>query len=106
MNYKWKILEISATEGLITHAKYKVVGTEDGVSVETEGNWWFKGSIIKIPFDQVSEQMVCNWIKKETTENNTNLIESRLQEQLDSIKSHVPAVAPWRSQIFTLGDKV
>jgi hypothetical protein len=101
MNYKWNILEISAIEGLITHARYKVVGTEDGVSAETEGNWWFKDTSSKIPFDQVTEQMVCDWIKNETTENNVNLIESRLQEQV--VKKPIPVTAPWLPQVFKIG---
>jgi hypothetical protein len=100
MNYEWSVSGISAKDGLITHAKYLVIGSEDDKKVTTEGNWYFK-TLQNVPFDQVTEQMVCDWIKNETTENNVNLIESRLKEQLDFVRSHVPAVAPWLPQVFT-----
>jgi hypothetical protein len=45
--------------------------------------------------------MVCGWIKNETTENNVNLIESRLQEQV--VKNPVPVTAPWLPQVFKIG---
>jgi hypothetical protein len=60
MNYKWSILYISASNGLITHAKYKVSLTDQDQTVETEGNWWFQGAEAKVPFDQVTEEMVAS----------------------------------------------
>ena len=56
MEITWKILEISAENGLITHAKYFVTASEDDKKVETEGNWWFQNPEIKVPFDQLTEQ--------------------------------------------------
>lgn len=101
MNYKWSIIEISAKDGVITHARYKVVASDEGVAAETEGNWWFREPNKSVPFEQISEQMVAEWIKKETTDNNVNQIESRLKEQVDLLKTHKPVVAPWLPQVFT-----
>jgi hypothetical protein len=39
--FTWKILEISAKDGVITHARYHVTATQNDKSVETEGNWYF-----------------------------------------------------------------
>jgi hypothetical protein len=101
MNYKWSILDISAKDGLIIHAKYKVSLTDQDQTVETEGNWWFNGTEIKVPFDQVTEEMVASWIEQETMKDGTNLIKSRLEEQLNAIKNSKTVVAPWLPQVFT-----
>jgi hypothetical protein len=39
--FTWKILEVSAKDGVITHARYHVTATNEDKSVETEGNWYF-----------------------------------------------------------------
>jgi ribosome-associated translation inhibitor RaiA len=101
MKYTWSILDISAKDGLITHAKYKVELSDQDQIVETEGNWWFQGTEIKVPFDQVTEEMVASWIEQETMKDGVNLIKSRLEEQLNAIKNRKTVVAPWLPQVFT-----
>jgi len=101
MNYKWSISKISATDGLITHAHYKCVLTDDDLSVETEGNWWFNEPKIKVPFEQVSEEMVVGWIEQEAVKDGVCHIKSRLEEQLKALEAHKPVVAPWLPQVFT-----
>jgi hypothetical protein len=101
MNYKWSILDISAKDGLIIHAKYKVSLTDQDQIVETEGNWWFNGTEAKVPFADVTEEMVASWIEQETMKDGTNLIKSRLEEQLNAIKNSKTVVAPWLPQVFT-----
>ena len=100
MEITWKISEISAENGLITHAKYFVTATEDEKKVETEGNWWFQNPEIKVPFEQVTEQMVANWIEAETMRDGINIITSRLLEQLKSLEKKT-VVPPWKPQVFT-----
>ena len=101
MNYKWAILDVSAKDGLITHAKYKVSLTDQDQTVETEGNWWFNGTEEKVPFDQVTEEMVAFWIEQETMKDGINLIKSRLEEQLNELNKAQSVVAPWLPQVFT-----
>ena len=36
--FTWKILEVSAKDGLITHARYHVTASSEDKSVETEGH--------------------------------------------------------------------
>jgi len=100
MEITWKISEISAENGLITHAKYFVTATEDDKKVETEGNWWFQNPEIKVPFEQVTEQMVAQWIEAETMKDGVNIITSRLQEQLKSLEKKA-VIPPWMPQVFT-----
>jgi len=101
MNFTWKILEISADNDVITHAKYSVVITDGDKSVETEGNWWFANPTLKTPFSEVTEEMVCSWIEQETMKDGVNLIKSRLEEQLNELNQAQSVVAPWLPQVFT-----
>jgi hypothetical protein len=98
--YIWKISEISADDGVITHAKYHVIAEDEGCIVETEGNWWFSDKIVKTPFHEVTEADVAAWIEKETTQDGINSIKSRLEEQLATLKRDRVVVAPWLPQKF------
>jgi len=101
MKYTWSILDISAKNGLITHSKYKVSLFDQDQTVETEGNWWFNGTEAKVPFDQVTEEMVASWIEQETMKDGINLIKSRLEEQLNELNKQETVIAPWLPQVFT-----
>jgi len=101
MIFIWKILEISADNELITHAKYSVTIQNGDDSIETEGNWWFNNPTLKVPFSEVTEEMVASWIEQETMKDGLNLIKSRLEEQLNALKDSKTVVAPWLPQVFT-----
>jgi hypothetical protein len=98
--YTWKILEISAKNEIITHAKYQVIAKNKDNFVENEGNWWFQFLELKVPFADVTEEMVVSWIEKETTKDGINLIKSRLEEQLNVLEVQENVVAPWLPQVF------
>ena len=96
--FNWKILEISAKNGVITHARYHVIATQNNKSVETEGNWYFDCSNVKIEFDQVTEEMVANWIEQEAQKDGKCHITACLEEQLKALQNKV--VPPWMPQVF------
>ena len=93
MAFTWKILEVSAKEGLITKARYKVTFSDENTSVETEGNWVFENPVLSIPFSEVTEDLVISWVQKETTKFDENIIESNLQAQANNIDLSV--LFPW-----------
>ena len=100
--YEWKILGVTSDEtGLITQAHYYASVEVDDHKVETEGNWYFNEPKLTIPFDQVTEENVIDWIKEEATKNGDNSVECRLNEQLEALASQRDTVAPWMPQIFT-----
>ena len=101
MNYKWSILDVSAIDGLITHAKYKVKLSDQDQIVETEGNWWFVNPTLKVPFLDVTEEMIAFWIEQETMKDGVNLIKSRLEEQLNELNKAEAVIPPWMPQVFT-----
>ena len=102
--FEWKILELQAKDGLITQAKYHVTLSQEGKSVETEGHWKFGDPVLAVPFDQVTEQTVAGWIQQEAIQYGKNIIESRLTEQLEALKTP-KVLPPWVPQVFTLDMK-
>ena len=98
--FNWKITEITADGETITSAKYHCSCGDDPV-VETEGYWYFNEPKAKVPFLDVTEEMVVEWINSEAIRDGKNLITFRLEEQLDSLKTKTIVVPPWNPQIFT-----
>lgn len=101
VNFKWKINNLHAENERITSAHYQVVASVDGLSVKTEGNWFFDepGTIA---FADVTEKMVIEWIESSSVRDGKCVIKSRLEEQLEALASHnKPVVAPWMPQVFT-----
>ena len=99
--YTWKLVEVTAQEGLVTHAYYHVTATDGENTVETEGNHYFKGKEIKIPYAEVREKTILDWINDETTVNEVSSIKSRLDEQLLELKKDKTVGFPWLSNTFT-----
>lgn len=115
MNFNWKILDVIAINGLITQAKYEVIAKKENskliddnvhtLEVPTEGYWHFNEPILKVAFHDVTEKMVVDWIKKESTINNENIIENRLIEQftyLENNQKNQSTSLPWGPKIFKL----
>lgn len=102
MNYEWKILDVKTPDGeLITEARYHVALSSNDYVIETEGNWYFREPELVTPFNSVTEEMVVEWVKQESTVDDTNTIEQRLAEQFTNLQSANDTVAPWKPQIFT-----
>lgn len=93
----WKITEIHAENDLIVWAKYHVAMQDGDFSADSEGYWHFANPTIKTPFDQVTEEMVADWIKDESK----GQIEQRLADQIEALKAHKKVVPPWMPQVFT-----
>ena len=100
-NYKWTLKEVTAENNLVTHAYYHVTATDGENTVETEGNHYFKGKEIKIPYEEVREQTILDWIDKETTVDEVSSIKSRLDEQLLELKKNKKVGFPWLVNVFT-----
>jgi len=100
MNYQWKILEVFAKDEIITGAKYHVIGTEDDISVESEGNWYFDCPTAKVPFLEVTEEIIIDWIEADAVRDGENHIKMGIKKQVEALKSHKPVPAPWMPQVF------
>lgn len=102
--FTWKITSVSAKDGLITEAKYHVLADDGQKSVDTEGYWKFGDPVLRVAFEEVTEEMIVGWIKDEAMQYGQNIVESRLQEQLVALEKR-EVLPPWVPQVFTLGDK-
>lgn len=99
MNYVWKILDIYAEGEAITSAKYLCSVNDGDNTVETEGYWSFPKAGT-VPFADVTEAMIAQWIEDSSIVDGKNVIKSRLAEQLQTL-SKKPVPAPWLPQTFT-----
>jgi hypothetical protein len=61
-NYKWSISKVTSEGDLITHAYYNVEATDGENTVKTEGNFYFKGTEITVPYNEVRERTIIDWI--------------------------------------------
>ena len=95
-----KILEVYAEGEKITSVKYFCSLSDENNTVETEGYWSFPDGQVTVPFADVTEEMIAKWVEDSSTVNGVNIIKSRLQEQLQTMKNK-PVVAPWLPQTFT-----
>lgn len=93
---EWKITDIHAKDGQIVSAKYLVSHTEGNLTIDTEGYWHFSdcGSI---PFDQITEQTVIDWIQKESKIDGKSSIEQGVINQFNQPEK---VIAPWLPQTF------
>lgn len=99
-NFTWKILEVTAEDDLIIHAKYYVSLTDGHNVIETEGNWYFNEPKLNIPFSEVTEKDIAEWIKSESMRDGKNLITSNLESQLANLGKK-KSILPWLPQVFT-----
>lgn len=98
----WNIRSIDAKDGVIKSAYYYCKLSQDGLEVETEGNWKFRDPEGEFAaYESVTEQMVIDWINQEAIRDGKNLITSRLEEQLAALQDQTPVVAPWLPQVYT-----
>jgi len=100
MEYKWKILEVFAKDGVITGCKYHLIGSEGELSVETEGNYYFNEPSEKVPFDEVTESTMISWLEQEAIFDGKNHIKEGIAKQIEALKSNKSVPMPWKPQVF------
>jgi hypothetical protein len=96
--FQWKISETVIVDRILKSVKYRCKAIDGDFSVETEGYWTMRVKY-EIPQD-VSEQLVSHWMDLDATQDGKHLIKSRLQEQLDALKSAPSTKPPWAVDTF------
>ena len=100
INYTWQIIKIFLKGDLIISVQYKLSGTDQITIIETEGIYLFNDPVLNIPFLDVTEEIVIDWIEKETIVNGQSHIKSGIEKQFNELEN-VEVVAPWLPQVFT-----
>lgn len=96
--FDWKIPETVIEDGVLKSVKYRVKATDGDFSVETEGYWKMRKQYEITP--DLTEAQVAHWLDLDTTQDGRHLIKSRLQEQLDALKSAPSTKPPWAVDTF------
>jgi len=102
MDYQWKILEVFAHDGLITHVRYHLTAIDGEHQVNTEGTHYFKDQTIKKPFEEVKESDICSWIDQDTIQEDISSIKLNLADQIELLKNNKKVEFPWLANTFTI----
>lgn len=102
--FNWKFENVLTTDGQLSHVTYLLTLTDGEYSVETAGTHEFKEGTVNKPFEEIVESDLRQWVEKDTTQGEINLLKSNLEKQLNYLKN-APQKAdlPWLAGTFTLG---
>jgi hypothetical protein len=99
--YEWKILEIYAHNNELDAIDYFVKAKDGTNVVESKGNHKFKSETINLPFEQIKEENLIDWLNKEHILDDVNVIKTNLEAQLNSLKKDNKIEPPWLAGTFT-----
>ena len=98
--FTWKILSITSEAKSV---RYLLSATDGKNTVETEGNHTFSNGLVNLPFDQIKETNLIDWLNVDTTKDGVNEIKSNLESQLKTMESNQEVNFPWLADTFTPG---
>jgi hypothetical protein len=102
MNYVWDIIDAPSLDGLILSASYKVILNDDQYSIASEGHWVFDSPTMVTPYDQVTKEMIVQWIEDASIVDGVSSIKSNLEKQLNALKNPQRSGLPWMPGTFTV----
>ena len=102
ISYLWKILEVTSIDEVLTHVSYRITATDTINSVISEGNYFFNEKQIDIPFAELKESNITQWIDNETTINGVSKIKLNLDNQLAILNTSSKKDLPWLADTYTV----
>ena len=102
ISYLWKILEVTSIDEVLTHVSYRITATDTINSVISEGNYFFDEKQIDIPFADLKESNITQWIDNETTIDGISKIKSNLDNQLAILNTSSKKDLPWLADTYTV----
>jgi len=96
---KWKITDITVENDALIAAHYFVSLSDDQNTVETQGEWIFLEPRNKVPFNELEERFIVQWIEEEASKDGSNIIKSNLEQQLKALNSEKSSL-PWVKPTF------
>jgi hypothetical protein len=97
----WKILDVIANGESILGVRYLLSISEGEFTVESEGEHFFKKGTVNIPYLDIKEYNLIDWVNSEIDENHP--LKVNLQNQLNSLKNPKNNKLPWLANTFTPG---
>jgi len=102
IHFTWKILEVTSIDEVLTHVSYRITATDTINSVISEGNYFFNEKQINIPFADLKESNITQWIDNETTIDGVSKIKSNLDNQLAILNTSSKKDLPWLADTYTV----
>jgi hypothetical protein len=102
MNYVWNITDATNIDGLITSASYTVTLIDGSDQIESEGHWVFDSPAMVTPYNQVTKEMIVQWIENASIVDGTSSIKSNLEKQLNALRARQRTGLPWIVGTFTI----
>ena len=100
--FTWKILELFANDDKLTAVRYLLSGTDGKITVSSEGKHEFKDGTVNKSLSETVESDILQWIEKDTTQGDINLIKLAIENQLKAIENAKKVDFPWLANTFTV----
>jgi len=96
---EWKITDLSIENDALIAAHYFASLSDGQNTVETQGEWTFSEIRNKVPFNELEERYIIQWIEEEASKDGSNIIKSNLEQQLKALNSEKSSL-PWVKPTF------
>jgi hypothetical protein len=98
MLWKINLVERAKSNDFILQVVWECTDLRDGFIGRLTDTLGFEVEDAKVPFDQVTEDMIVEWVKKELGDHEVLRIEQSVQFMIDAnITNNKAAGAPWNS---------
>jgi hypothetical protein len=101
--FTWKILDLFANDDKLVGVRYLLSGTDNQVTVQSEGNHTFSDGIVNKSLAEIVESDIVQWLEKDTTNDDVNAIKLAVENQLNGLKTSEKVDFPWLAGTFTIG---
>ena len=101
ITYTWKIndLERNSDDGIVTTGHYTVIAEDDNYKSSSYGSVGFSApeeGYTVVPFEDLTEELCCGWVKDALGEEEVSRIEAALQTNIDEQYTPVSeSGTPW-----------
>jgi hypothetical protein len=99
--YTWKILQTTSVGENLISVNYLVTAQEGDNQVQSEGHADVEGKI-SVPYSEIRELHIIDCLREMYLQDDPKSLKSRLQEQLDYLKSETHNDLPWKNQTFSV----
>jgi len=100
--FTWKFLELFANGNKLIGVSYLLSGTDGTNTIKSQGNHEFSPGIVNKKLEEIVETDLIQWIEKDTTKDDVNLIKLSIENQLKAIESIKKVDFPWLAGTFTI----
>ena len=101
-NFTWSFLQLFANGDELKSVEYLIQGTDGQITIESKGNHEFSPGIVNKPLSEIVETDLIQWIEKDTTHDEVNLIKLAIENQINSFENTKKVDFPWLAGTFTI----